>query len=148
VIVGPRSCFISEGRNQADEERWTIVNRTLIAFTVAALVALPATAGASGDDIRNAGTCTGSSSSKIKVKPDDGRIQVEFEVDQNKSGQKWKVKIKDNSQTVFSGSATTRGASGSFSLEKRIPDQSGSDAITAVGRNKSSGERCTASATI
>jgi hypothetical protein len=125
------------------------VNRALIACAVAGLAALPAVAGASGgDDIRKPGSCSGSSSSKIKVKPDDGRIEVEFEVDQNKSGERWKVKIKDNSETAFRGSATTTGASGSFSVEKRIADQAGSDEITGVARNKSSDERCTASATI
>jgi hypothetical protein len=123
---------------------------------VAALTtALIATAGiasaataSGGNDIRNAGTCTGASSSKIKVKPDDGRIQVEFEVDQNRSGQTWKVKIKDNGETAFSGKATTHGASGSFSVEKRINDQSGSDAIKATAKNKGTDERCSASATI
>jgi hypothetical protein len=117
------------------------------AVAITALV-VPAASSASGDDIRQAGECTGASSSKIKVKPDNGLIEVEFEVDQNRSGEKWKVKIKDNSQTAFSGTATTRGASGSFSVNKRIADQAGSDEITGVARNKSSGERCSASATI
>jgi osmotically-inducible protein OsmY len=111
-------------------------------------LASSAAAGGGGDEIRNAGTCTGSSSSKIKVKPDDGRIQVEFEVDQNKAGDTWKVKIKDNSSVAFKGTATTRGPSGSFSIEPRIDDQAGSDAIKATAKNKSSGERCTASATL
>ena len=125
------------------------MNRASIAIALVALAALPAAAGATdGGDIRKPGTCTGSSSSKIKVKADNGRIEVEFEVDQNRSGEKWKVKIKDNSQTAFSGTATTRGASGSFSVNKRIADQAGSDEITGVARNKSSGERCSASATI
>jgi hypothetical protein len=127
------------------------VKRALVALTATAFIALPVATGSAsggGDDIRNPGTCTGSSRSKIKVKPDDGRIEVEFEVDQNRNGVKWKVKIKDNSQTAFKGTAKTRGPSGSFSVEKKIADRAGSDAIKAVAHNKSSGERCKATATI
>jgi osmotically-inducible protein OsmY len=121
-----------------------------IAAALAISAGLASTALASGgdDEIRNAGTCTDSSSSKIKVKPDDGRIEVEFEVDQNQTGDTWKVKIRDNDSTAFKGSATTRGASGSFEIERKITDQSGSDAIKASAKNESTGERCSASATI
>jgi osmotically-inducible protein OsmY len=118
------------------------------ALIASAGIASAASASGGGDDIRNAGTCTDSSSSKIKVKADDGRIEVEFEVDQNKTGENWKVKIKDNGSTAFSGSATTRGASGSFSVERKIADQSGSDDIKATAKNNGTGERCSASATI
>jgi osmotically-inducible protein OsmY len=124
----------------------------IIPAATALVAALTVTSGAlasGGDDeIRNAGTCTDSSSSKIKVKPDDGRIEVEFEVDQNKTGDAWKVKIKDNSSVAFKGTATTRGPSGSFEIERKISDQSGSDAIKATAKNKSTGESCTASATL
>ena len=120
-----------------------------IVGALTASIALASGAGASGgDDIRNPGTCTGSSTSKIKVKPDDGRIEVEFEVDQNKSGDVWRVKIKDNGSVAFKGSATTHGRSGSFSIERRIDDLAGKDAIKAAARNKRTGERCSASATL
>jgi osmotically-inducible protein OsmY len=122
---------------------------TLTAALIASAgIASGAAASGGGDDIRNAGTCTDSSSSKIKVKSDDGRIEVEFEVDQNKSGETWNVKIKDNGSIAFSGKATTHGASGSFSVEKKIADQQGSDAIKATAKNKGTGERCSATATI
>ncbi len=119
-----------------------------IASATALLLAPSAGLASGSDDIRNAGKCDGGSTSKIKVKPDDGRIEVEFEVDQNVNGEKWKVKIKDNDEVVFSGSAKTKAPSGSFSIEQRIDDQPGSDKVVAVGRNKGDGERCTATATI
>jgi hypothetical protein len=126
------------------------MRRTLFTATIGVFAALliPGAASASGDDIRNAGQCSDASSSKIKVKPDDGGIEVEFEVDQNVNGQSWKVKIKDNSEVVFRGSATTSAPSGSFSIERPIADRSGPDEVLAVGRNKATGERCTATATI
>jgi hypothetical protein len=113
------------------------------AAAVTALI-LPAASPASDDDIRRGGECTGGSSSKIKVKPDDGRLEVEFEVDQNRNGVKWKVRIKDNSDVVFRGSARTHAPSGSFSIERRIANRPGTDAITGIARNKRSGERCAA----
>lgn len=118
------------------------------AIAAAALVALPSAANASDDDVRRAGECTGGTTSKIKVKPDDGALEVEFEVDQNQSGVKWKVKIKDNSEVVFKGSARTRGPSGSFDIERRIPNQSGTDSIVGTARNTKSGERCAAKVSI
>ena len=123
--------------------------RTFAIASVIGLVFATGAAAASDDDeIRNGGTCTESSSSKIKVKPDDGRIEVEFEVDQNKAGDKWKVKIRDNGEVVVKKTMTTRGQSGSFSLERKIADQTGSDTIVASAKNKSTEERCTASATL
>jgi len=122
---------------------------TLTACVAAGALAIPAAGLASGDDeIRQAGQCTGGTTSKIKVKPDDGRLEVEFEVDQNRTGDRWKVKIKDNGDVAFKGSAVTRGPSGSFSIEKKIPNKSGTDSIAASARNTDGGERCAAKVSI
>ena len=40
----------------------------------------------SRDAKRVAGKCTGNSTSKLKVKPDNGGLETEFEVDQNRNG--------------------------------------------------------------
>ena len=108
-----------------------------------AAVAAPGVA-AAGDDVRSTGKCSGSSTAKIKVKPDDGRLEVEFEVDQNKNGARWKVRIKDNGKVAFRGSARTKAPSGSFSVEKRIDNQPGTDRVKGIGRNPATGERCVA----
>jgi flagellar hook assembly protein FlgD len=112
------------------------------AATVAAL-ALPAGSPASDNDKRRVGHCTGTSTSKIKVKPDDGRLEVEFEVDQNKNHRKWRVKIKDNSNVVVRDTVRTKAPSGSFSFERRIANRPGTHTIKGVARNKRSDERCT-----
>ena len=71
-MVGRRSCFTrSDGRVRAAKrsERRDDVKRALVALTATAFIALPVATGSAsggGDDIRNPGTCTGSSSSKIK----------------------------------------------------------------------------------
>ena len=110
-----------------------------------AAAAAPAIAPASGgNDVRSTGKCSGSSTSKIKVKQRDGRLEVEFEVDQNRNGVVWKVKLKDNDAVAFKGTAKTKGPSGSFSVERAIDDQAGSDSVKGVGRNADTGERCVA----
>jgi hypothetical protein len=96
---------------------------------------------------RVAGSCTGGSTAKLKAKHDDGRLEVEFEVDQNRSGVRWTVRVRRNSTLVVKTSAVTRAPSGSFSVERKIGDPAGSDRIRARATSPS-GEVCTAALTI
>lgn len=127
--------------------------KKILAATIAgaALVVLPAIpAGARAGDVRVAGTCSATSTSKLKVspRPSDGIVQVEFQVDQNVAGQTWNVTIVDNGTTAATGSRVTNTLSGAFTFRRRIPDQVGPDAVTATALNPASGESCTASATV
>jgi hypothetical protein len=99
------------------------------------------------DDKRVAGNCTGSATSKLKAKPDDGRLEVEFEVDQNRTGVTWKVRIRRNGKRVVKTRATTSGRSGSFSVERKIGNPAGSDDIAARAISPS-GQVCQAKLTI
>src|SRR4051794_31403715 len=111
--------------------------------TVWAGVAAAPAASAKGDDgIVKRGSCSSGATWKLKAKPDDGRLEVEFEVDSNRSGQSWAVRVTDNGTQVFRGSRTTRPPSGSFSLERQLANRSGKDAIVATGTY--SGQTCTA----
>jgi hypothetical protein len=96
---------------------------------------------------RAAGKCTGGSTSKLKVKPGDGRLETEFEVDQNRNGVTWKVTIRRNGALAVSTRARTKAPSGSFSVERRLPDGGGSDRLSARATSPS-GEVCTATITI
>jgi hypothetical protein len=96
---------------------------------------------------RVAGTCTRSASAKIKAKHDDGRIETEFEVDQNRNGVTWKVTIRRNGVVAVSTTATTRAPSGSFSVERKISNGAGPDRITARATSPS-GQVCTAAVTV
>ena len=75
---------------------------------IAALLLTPA-AFAKDDDgrVEKSGDCSGRSNWDLKAKPDSGKLEVEFEVDQNKNGARWKVRIKDNGNVSFRGSART-----------------------------------------
>jgi hypothetical protein len=96
---------------------------------------------------RVAGTCSARSSAKLKVKSRDGRLETEFEVDQNRNGVRWDVRISRNGKSVVKTTATTKAPSGSFSVERRIGDPAGSDRITAKATSPS-GEVCRAAVTI
>jgi hypothetical protein len=96
---------------------------------------------------RIAGNCTAGSHAKLKVKRSGGRLETEFEVDQNRNGAKWSVRLRRNGKSVVKTSATTKAPSGSFSVERRIGDPAGSDRITAKATSRS-GEVCKAAVTI
>jgi hypothetical protein len=104
--------------------------------------------GGGNDDGRKlvAGTCSGGATSKLKVKNDDGRLEVEFEVDQNRGGVTWAVVIKRNRSPVVRTNATTGGRSGSFSVERKIGNPAGPDRIGARATSPS-GQVCTAALT-
>ena len=110
---------------------------------------LRAGAGKGGDAKakRVTGTCTGRATAKLKAKPDDGRLETEFEVDQNRNGVTWTVTIRRNGKVAVSTKATTKAPSGSFSVERRLANGSGADRISARATSPS-GQVCTASVTV
>ena len=97
-----------------------------------------------GDPIIKRGKCSVSSSWKLKAKADDGRIETEFEVDQNRNGRRWRVTLKRNGATVFSGIRTTVAPSGSFSVRRLLAGPAGSSRIVATAKALRGGETCTA----
>lgn len=139
----------------------TITRTTSISLALAALALAPAGAvaqqpaddGASaakdgGSNARRvSGHCSRRSTSKLKVKPDNGRLETEFEVDQNRNGVTWRVTLRRNGRVAYTTSATTRAPSGSFSVSRRLPNGVGSDRISARATSPT-GEVCTAVITI
>ena len=119
----------------------------VLALFAVALIAVPA-AFAKGRDhraLRVQGLCTQQSTSQLKLKREDRRIEVEFEVDQNQSGVPWLVTISRNDTVVASFTATTQAPSGSFEVERRIAGRLSADRITVVATR--TGETCTADST-
>jgi hypothetical protein len=112
----------------------------LAAALAAALVAVP-TAAAKRGDVRVWGTCTGASTVKLKLSEEDGGIEVELEVDQNRNGVRWVVAIAQNGSSLVKTTRVTRGPSGSFELRVVAPNRPGTDRF--LGRATSpSGEVC------
>ena len=123
----------------------TVIGATFAATLFAGMVAGPALAqGGGSTDVRASGHCSAASTWKIKAKPDNGRIQIEMEVDSNRNGQTWAVNLTDNKVRVFSGNRVTVAPSGSFGVRVLAANRAGTDTITGTARNLSTGERCTA----
>jgi hypothetical protein len=93
--------------------------------------ATPAFASGGGGGVSASGACTNGGHFKLKAKHDDGRIEMEYQVDSNRAGQVWAVRITDNGAAVVSRHATTRGPSGSFTIRKVIANRPGLDKIHA-----------------
>ncbi|HEY1368105.1 MAG TPA: hypothetical protein VGF23_13350 [Gaiellaceae bacterium] len=106
----------------------------------ATAVAVPVASAKDGDGIRVRGACTAASESKLKLSREDGRVEVEFEVDQNRNGVPWKVTLRRNGRLVASTTATTRAPSGSFTVRRVVAG----GRIAAVATRTS--ERCSAQA--
>jgi hypothetical protein len=103
----------------------------------------------SGDgDVIKEGRCSVSSDWKLKAGPDNGRLEVEFEVDQNVVGDVWKVKLTDNGNVFFKGKRTTQAPSGSFEVRQFTDDLAGTDKIVAKAMNLSTGETCRGSVSL
>ncbi len=89
------------------------------------------------------GSCSMRSDWKLKAKTEDGgRLKVEFEVDSNRVGQAWNVTITDNGVRVFAGTRKTLAPSGSFTVERLVPNRTGTDRFRAVATQAATGERC------
>ena len=108
-----------------------------------AVAAAPAAHSKDGDVLRR-GTCSGPSTSKIKLSEEDGRIEVEFEVDQNRNGVRWNVVLFQNGKQIARMTKVTRGPSGSFEARKLAANTAGTDSFRA--RASRSSEVCTARA--
>lgn len=132
--------------------RSTLILATLACAAVSSAPA-PALArggggGGGGDrpEVRVAGTCGKGATSSLKVKSRDGGLETEFEV-HGRAGASWRVTIVHEQQVAWRGRRRTAGPSRSFSLEYRLPDLSGADAVSAraIGPR---GVVCSAAATL
>jgi hypothetical protein len=87
--------------------------------------------GGGGDDDRviKTGSCTGSADWKLKVKTDDGRLEVEGEIDSNRTGQRWAWTISHNGSVSARGASRTTARSGSFEVERKIVNLQGADRV-------------------
>jgi hypothetical protein len=115
-----------------------MIRRTAAAAVAAAMLvtggtAVPASAG--DDEKIRRGGCSGSADWKMKVKTDDGRLEVEAEVDSNVSGQTWRWRISHNGSVSARGRRTTSGPSGSFDVERRMSNLAGTDTFRLRARH-------------
>ena len=75
---------------------------TLVLFALGGQAAL-----ANDDDVIVEKDCSGSSDLKLKLSPEHGRIEVEFEVDQNVVGDSWRVVLRHDGERFLRGIRVT-----------------------------------------
>ncbi len=74
--------------------------------------------------------------------PEDGNLEVEYEVDTSRVGQNWRVVLKHNGRVFFRGTRATRAPSGSFEVRRVVNNARGRDKVRAHARNLRSGQTC------
>jgi hypothetical protein len=108
----------------------------------ALLLSLSAPAFANGRTVVR-GDCSDGSVWKMEaVRAAGGRVEVEFEIETWVSGETWDVTMWQNGASFFSGSRVTRGADGTFWIERVRPNRAGDDQFEAVAVNLVTGESC------
>ena len=81
------------------------------------------------DRVIRTGSCSAGADWKLKVKTDDGRLEVEGEVDSDVAGQQWHWTLRHNGSVSDRGAATTTARSGSFEVERKVVNLAGTDAL-------------------
>ena len=119
-----------------------ILRAALAASCLAVLVIGAQPAFANDDDVIVEGDCSGASDFKLKLSPEHGRIEVEFEVDQNIVGDNWRVVLRQDGERFFRGVRMTQAPSGSFEVRQVVDNNQGDDLVQTKARNLSTDELC------
>ena len=124
---------------------------TIVALLLACLLlALPASSQARGgggdDEVRTSGRCGGGASSELRLKADDGTIELRFEVRGARRGS-WRVVVVQERRVAWRGTVSPKGGSRSFRVERDLDDLPGADAIM-VRASGPRGLTCNASGTL
>lgn len=119
--------------------------RTLTVALVAVLLSSSIAGLARADDDEVRGACSGGASEfRLRVRPDDGRLRVRFEIDGSASGDRWQLFLSNDGVRIV---ARTKVADegGRVRVRRGTEDGAGRDRISAFGVNLDSGESCSAS---
>ncbi len=129
--------------------RTALATLTLSALAVPVAVMAPASAShGDANRVTRSGACSASAHWKLEVKPDDGRIELEAEVDSNRSGQVWTWRITHNGSLSARGTRTTAGSSGSFTVHRRMANLAGPDHFAFRAERRSTGQVCRGTITL
>ena len=133
-----RTSTLTAGTSRARVAALILAARSL---GLAGAGASPASANDDDDDrVLVTGRCSAGAEWKLKVKTDDGRLEVEGEVDSNVAGQRWRWTLRHNGSVSDRGVGTTTARSGSFEVERKIVDLAGTDRV--VFRAVRDGQTC------
>jgi hypothetical protein len=94
------------------------------------------------------GHCSGAADWEIEVYHEDGRVEVEFEVDHSRSGATWRWTMKNDGTVFAHGKAKIKAHRDSFSASRLTANGPRHDHIVVRAVNVATGQVCRATATI
>lgn len=105
-------------------------------------IPLALAAPASADSGERQGQCNkGHARYDFDVERDDGRFELNFEVDSNTRGQKWRMKLFHEGNRFFRDVRTTD-REGEVDVERMRPNTAGKDTFRARAKNLRNGNVC------
>jgi hypothetical protein len=127
------------------QRRWIATGIVaMIVLVIGTSFVAPAVAASTRTVVRT-GSCSGPSSWTLTLKPDNGRIEADLEVQTPKAGQTWHAVYRDNG-SVFGRATKITQADGSFSATRYAANQAGTDHIRVRSTNAATGEVCISTA--
>jgi len=97
--------------------------------------------------VRVAGTCGRGATASLRLRADDGQIEVRFRVEQTRGRGVWRITIVHEQRVSSRATRRTTRSDRSFELRRRLADLSGSDTV-AVHAWGPGGLGCRATATL
>jgi len=125
--------------------RSAVLTSVLVGTALLAVPALAVPAQASGGGGVSASAVCATGTIKVKAKADNGRIEVEGEVDPNRAGQTWSWTIRRNGTLMNQGTGTTVAPSGSFTVTRGITNPAGTNTIQFRAVRPATGKVCAVS---
>lgn len=119
------------------------MKNTFLSLALLALLGSPVLQAKDGDIIRR-GQCANGIKTKLKASPENGQIEVEYELDNAAPGELWQVILRKNGKVILRTNQRTNGV-GDLEVRKVTPNASGTDRIEAVARRSGGGATCTLS---
>jgi hypothetical protein len=120
----------------------TKIRASVAAAAIAATLFAPSVAVANQADKISRGACSGAADWKIKLSREHGGIEVEYEVDASRRGQRWRVVLLHGHRRVVRNVFTTRGVSGSFTVRRVENNRAGTDRFRARAVRLGDGQTC------
>ena len=124
-------------------DRWTRrAAAVALSLTVASTLDPAAWASHGGGWTNKRGSCSAAADWKLKARLVDGRVEVRAKVESGRAGQRWHWRILHDGAMTARGTAKTRGAGGTFEIERTLVDAPAKDHIGWRASNPRSGETC------
>jgi hypothetical protein len=122
-----------------------VTRSRLLLVALFAVLAGPVAATANDRESRTDGTCGEGATSKLRLEPDDGEIELRFDVAHGRVSGVWRIVVVQEGRVAWRGRARAR--SGRLRVARRLTDLTGVDRITVRGRGPR-GIVCVASGTL